>query len=285
MEPGNIRLFQEECRLLGCFWQFIKFVSMAIEIKPQLLKEIAEYLDTGMLCFYNKINGELETYPEALEDSGLEDEWAEEIGKIEAAPDDYLGIEKMSSHEAFEVMENFINGINHIPTHNKFIDAISRKKPFAHFNNLLSYYPDLREQWFAYKLQSYIEFVKRQVELSNTEKEPFGGDFRNYLEYHLCRAFRNSPDKRLRWFGCDGVDKPQNSQLSIESITKSKKIETLAWMEVNGQARYEMIIKLGPDAIKNYMEGLSLIECLPSDESLDWVILDIEKKTIELQLN
>jgi hypothetical protein len=33
------------------------------------------------------------------------------------------------------------------------------------------------------------------------------------------------------------------------------------------------------------MEGLSLIDCLPSEESLDWVTLDIEKKTIELQLN
>jgi len=258
---------------------------MAIEIKPELLKEIAEYLDTGTLCFYNKTNGELVTYPEGLEDSGLEDEWAEVIEKIEASPDDYFQIEKMNSVEAFEVMESFINGIRHIPTHNKFIDTISRKKPFAHFNNMLSYYPDLREQWFAYKLQNYIEFVKSQVELSETEKEPFDGNFRNYLEYHLCRAFQNSPDKKLRWFGCDGVDIPQSSQLSIESIIKTQKIETLAWMEVNGYTRYEMIIKLGPDAIKNYMEGLSLIDCLPSEESLDWVILDIEKKTIELQLN
>lgn len=155
----------EKCHLLGCFGYFTKFVSMAIEIKPELLKEIAEYLDTGMLCFYNKTNGELVTYPEGLEDSGLEDEWTEETGKIEASPDDYLEIEKMSSHEAFEVMENFIDGINHIPTHNKFIDAISRKKPFAHFNDMLTYYPDLREQWFAFKLQNYIEFVKSQIEL------------------------------------------------------------------------------------------------------------------------
>jgi len=259
---------------------------MAIEIKPELLKEIAEYLDAGMLCFYNKTNGKLETYPEGLEDSGLEDDWAEVTGKIEASPDDYLQIEKMNSVEAFEIMENFINSINHIPAHNKFIDAISHKKPFAHFNDMLPYYPDLREQWFAYKLQNYIEFVKNQVELNNTVKEPFDWSFCSHLEYHLCRTFQNSSDKRLKWFGCDGVSMPdQRSQLSIESITKTKKIETLAWMEVNGQKRYEMIIKLGPDSMKNYMEGLSLIDCIQSEESLDWVALDIEKKTIELQLN
>ena len=77
----------------------------------------------------------------------------------------------------------------------------------------------------------------------------------------------------------------RSSQLHIENITKTKKIETMAWMGFTGQDRYEMIIKLGPDAVKNYMEGSSLIDCLPSEESLDWVILDIEKKTIELQLN
>ena len=41
----------------------------------------------------------------------------------------------MSSREAFKVMEDFIADINHIPTHNKFIDAISRKKPFGNFNH------------------------------------------------------------------------------------------------------------------------------------------------------
>src|SRR5882757_1242765 len=141
---------------------------MTIEIKPETVKEIAEYLDMGMLCFYNKTNGELEYYPDGLEYSGLEDEWAEVTSKIEASPKAYLQIEKMNSREAFKVMENFINGINHIPTHNKFIDVISRKKPFAHFNNMISHYPDLQEQWFAYKLQSYIEFVKSQIELNNT---------------------------------------------------------------------------------------------------------------------
>jgi Uncharacterised protein family (UPF0158) len=258
---------------------------MAIEIKPELLKDIAAYLDTGMLCFYNKTNGELETYPEGLEYSGLENEWAKVIAKIEASPNDYLQIEKMNSLKAFQIMENFINGIRHTPAHNKFVDAISRKKPFARFNDMLSYYPDLREQWFAYKLQSCIEFVKSKIELREIEKEPFNGDFCVYLEYHLCRTFQNSPDKRFRWFGCDGVDMPSLNSLSVENITKTKKIETLAWMEINGQKRYVMIIKLGPGSMKNYIESLSLIDCLPSEESLDWVTLEIEKKTIELQLN
>lgn len=98
----------------------------------------------------------------------MKEEWAEKIGKIEASPDDCFEFEKMDSREAFKVMERFIGDIAHIPTHNKFIDAISRKKPFADFNQLISYYPDLRREWFAYKDQSNIDFVKDQVEAHNT---------------------------------------------------------------------------------------------------------------------
>jgi hypothetical protein len=150
---------------------------MAIEIKPETLNEIAQYLDIGMLCFYNKTSGELEYYPEGLEHSGFEEDWADVVNKVEASRADYLQLEKMNSHEAFKVMESFTEGINHLPTHNKFVDAISRKKPFANFNSLISYYPDLREDWFAYKLQSYIEFVKNQVEFGDTAQEPFDEDF------------------------------------------------------------------------------------------------------------
>ncbi len=102
---------------------------MAIEIKTETLKEIAEYLAMGMVCFYHKTNCQLVYFPDELESSGYEEEWADETGKIEAAPDDYFEFEKMGSHESFKVMERFISdNISHIPTHNKFIDAISRKK-------------------------------------------------------------------------------------------------------------------------------------------------------------
>lgn len=140
---------------------------MPAGIKPETLKEIAEYLDMGMLCFYNKANGEVEYYPDELEDSGLEDEWAEVTDKIAAFPGNYLQIEKMSSREAFKVMESFIDNISHIPTRNRFEAAISHKKPFAHFNEMLSYYPDIREQWFIYKQNCYIEYVKSQFDLNS----------------------------------------------------------------------------------------------------------------------
>jgi hypothetical protein len=138
---------------------------MAVEIKPEITKKIAEMLDAGMVCFYHKTNHELEYYPDEFRDPGFDEEmWAETINKVKKNHRDYVRFEGMHSSEEFRVMESFISDIGHTPTHNKFIDAISRKKPFAHFNDLLLDYPELRKQWFVYKLERYIEFVKEQIE-------------------------------------------------------------------------------------------------------------------------
>jgi translation elongation factor EF-G len=137
---------------------------MAIEIKQETLKEIAENLDMGNLCFYHKTTGEVESYPQDLEFSGVEEMWEDVTGKVESNIEDYIEFEPMTSRDTFKVIENFINTISHVPTQNRFIGAISRKKPFANFNDLLHDYPDLRQQWFTFKLEKYIPFVKAQLE-------------------------------------------------------------------------------------------------------------------------
>jgi hypothetical protein len=259
---------------------------MMIEIRREQLKEIAEYLDMGMACFYNKTNGELETYPYDLEHSGLEEEWAEVTGKIEAFPDQYFQIEQMRPRESFEVIEAFVAEIDNIPTRKKFSGIISGKKPFANFKNMLSNYPDLREQWFTFKLARYIEFVKKQIEAFNLINDPIKG-FYLHLEYHLTETLQNSPDKEIARLWCDGVIAVDNPP-SIQSAIEAKRIEMQAIMGQSGhtvQEKYQMTIKLGRDAIKQYKNGLSMVDCFPDTDSLDWVTIDTEKKTIELQLH
>lgn len=39
------------------------------------------------------------------------------------------------------------------------------KKTLSAFNDLLLYYPDLRQQWFAYKSEAYIAYVKDLIQL------------------------------------------------------------------------------------------------------------------------
>jgi len=142
--------------------------NMAIKIKPEIIKRIVDELDCGFLCFYHKTTGELESYPDENSNPGFDEElWEEVMDKVSENLGDYLEFEPMRGNQSFRVMENFVGQIDHIPTHNKFIDALSRKKPFANFKNLLNYYPDLLEQWYVFKNEAYIEYVKDQLDIDD----------------------------------------------------------------------------------------------------------------------
>jgi hypothetical protein len=112
----------------------------------------------------------------------------------------------------------------------------------------------------------------------------FNEDFCDYLEYHLCRTFYNSPDEEIYSLGCDGVDMPYENDLTMKKDIETKKITTIAWIGTDGQGRYEMTVKMGEKALDKFRKGLSLVDCLPNEESLDWITIDTKKKTIELQL-
>jgi hypothetical protein len=147
---------------------------MDIAINPETLKKIADELDIGMVCFYHKTTGELESYPDENSNPGFDEEdWLEVMDKVSESREDYMAFEPMDSHESFRVIENFIAQINDTPIHNKFIEAVSRKRPFANFKDMLHYYPELREQWFVFKNEAYIEYVKEQVDAANFDDEEF----------------------------------------------------------------------------------------------------------------
>lgn len=136
-----------------------------MKIKPEIVKDIAEMLDMGMVCFYHKATGEFEYYPDELRAPIYDEEvWAEVMDKVEENYTDYIRIEGMHSSEAFRVMEDFVNGIDEVNIRERFMDAISYKKPFSNFNDLVRVYPQIQKQWFVYKLDRYVDFVREQME-------------------------------------------------------------------------------------------------------------------------
>lgn len=149
---------------------------MPVTIAPEIIKEIAEQLDMGMKCFYHIPTGELESYPDELNGlPGFDDEiWQEAINKVEANYQEYISFEAMDSHDSFRIMETFVANIDDDKVRQRFEDAITFKKPFQNFKQLLNDYPELRQQWFDYKKQRYNEWVQEQLEahnLSQNEEE------------------------------------------------------------------------------------------------------------------
>jgi len=70
----------------------------------------------------------------------------------------------MDTHESFQMMEAFISDIPQENIRQRFKDAISYKKPFQNFKQLLHNYPELRLQWFAFRDQQYMDWVQRQID-------------------------------------------------------------------------------------------------------------------------
>ena len=121
--------------------------------------------------------------------------------------------------------------------------------------------------------------------MSEIAGESFNENFCLQLEYHLARTFAKSEDKELNCFWCDGIQMPFiDSQVTKKSVNDTRKIVTKAWLGYDGQGEYEMTINFGPRSLGRYEKGADLTDCVPSDESMDWITLDIEGKTIALQL-
>ncbi len=132
------------------------------------IKEIAELIDCGHLCFLEKANGKIEYYPKEI-DLFLDEEnpWQDVIDKIENNQSEYVRIEKMNSKQSFLVMENFTEKLESESLRKKLLNALNRSKAFRNFKYLIEI-SDYRQNWFDFKLEQNIRWIKEQI--SDQEK-------------------------------------------------------------------------------------------------------------------
>jgi hypothetical protein len=138
-----------------------------MELDDSILKTIAEELDMGMKCFLDKETSELVIFPE--EEDLMEDEvspWKEEIDKVETNPEKFIEFERMRSDESFRCMEWFIDDVENETAKEKLMNAITRKRPFAHFKDQLREFPEILEEWYKFKESCLIDFVKGQLPIN-----------------------------------------------------------------------------------------------------------------------
>jgi hypothetical protein len=143
---------------------------MKITLTEAQLKEIAEELDMGMRCFFYPKTGEIEIYPDLLNPnfSTMDTEpWQETLDKLEENWGDYFEFDKMTSDESFEIMSDFTDLVDNKKLQDRLYRALSKSKPFRNFKWEIDNSGEYRNQWFDFKLQRIIDFVKEQVERQN----------------------------------------------------------------------------------------------------------------------
>jgi len=133
-------------------------------LSDEHILKIAELLECGMICFYHRPSGTVESHPDPDDIYSDMEGWEDTIDKIENDRDNYETFKKMSSNEGFEIMEKFANSLADSSFKDKVLGRLSRRKPFQNFKMLIDS-SDYRQNWFEFKKNAYIDFVKEQVEM------------------------------------------------------------------------------------------------------------------------
>ena len=111
-------------------------------------------------------------------------------------------------------------------------------------------------------------------------------DFCTLLEYKIGEAFENSAREPIRRFWCDGVLLPTfEADYSKKTVNDKRQVGMTAYIGFTGQDLYELTLKFGKKALSRYARGLDISECLPSPESDEWWDVDIDRRTMWIQMD
>ena len=95
------------------------------------------------------------------------------------------------------------------------------------------------------------------------------------------RTFKNSDRADLKGLWCDGV---LCEPINEKELSKTHKVETKAWIGKDGQGEYAMTIRFGEQSFNSFQKGNDLTHTIPSEESMNWIDIDTDKRTIEVSL-
>ena len=149
-----------------------------IILSTNQIKEIADHLDCGMKCFYNKKTNEIKAIQDFDKSIYVDTEiWQDLIDEIEEHFEDYFVFEQMSSSESFQVMIAFVNEVEDESFRKRLVFALNRSHPFRKFKDEIDFNGEYRERWFKLKEEKYIEYVKmailehNQIEILNLDEK------------------------------------------------------------------------------------------------------------------
>ncbi len=136
-----------------------------LQFDSQQINEIAGELDAGCRAFYHKPTGQLvfiiDSSKFPIVDWKAQD--LETLAKVEANPQEYIEIEAMRSGDPYRMMVAFADQLTNQRLQEKLLRALNKPKPFREFKYVMDSSGPHREEWFAFKDQQYVDWVKRQL--------------------------------------------------------------------------------------------------------------------------
>ncbi len=75
----------------------------------------------------------------------------------------------MSSHHSFQVMEDFTEPVTNANLKTRLLNSLNRKSPFRNFKAEVDNDEHYRQQWFMFRDEESIRFLKEQIDELNED--------------------------------------------------------------------------------------------------------------------
>ena len=127
---------------------------------------------SGLHSYYlDKETGEVIFLPEDVGVLSDSEETRELEEQLEENPDRYEFIDPIPSHEAFRIMEDFVDSLPDSEEKRLLEKVLSWKKPFRNFKDALCDMGPLRDQWFAFHDARLARMAEEWLEVSSIDAE------------------------------------------------------------------------------------------------------------------
>lgn len=137
---------------------FVAYTQI-VAIMEEIIKEIAELLDTQEVVFLHKETHEILSYPIADGPTDEEFDYIEQevMEVINTDPGSYIRFDPPNSDESFEMMELFVETLKNAHLKARLLDALASRKPFRNFRNAIQS-EEIEDDWYAYK-DAYLQML------------------------------------------------------------------------------------------------------------------------------
>lgn len=110
--------------------------------------------------------------------------------------------------------------------------------------------------------------------------------FCELLEYKITAALQNSNDDRVRGYWCDGVLLPTfDHEYSQKYVNDNRRITLTAFIGLDGQDKYEIILLFGKTALSKYARRLDVSDCIPELDTANGFTFNCDKKQLIIALS
>lgn len=133
-----------------------------MKLSENTVREIADWLQCGLECWVHKLRGTMHFLPNTDDPYFDPEMWQDALTDVKGREEEYLIFETMDSSHAYRVMQEFTFELAQSKIRNELEMVLSGPKPFKNFN-LCVESSDVREEWFNFKFDAHMDWVKSQV--------------------------------------------------------------------------------------------------------------------------